>query len=264
MHIVAIVLWTLLWALVGLCVLIIALVLLVSVAPARMAAHVEARTLQLRLRRLTLSTMWGAVAAGRDPAAARPWYLRLLGAHVVRWGGKVEGAAEREAEKEPEPDAPTARATPRERGKRIRRVRRRREKADGLLWRELWRRGLLQAWAGPALRALGQLLRAPRWERAEGRVTFGTGDPACTGMVYGLAYAAAGPLLARPGVALVIDPDFMDARADGAVEVGLSLRPIQVVAVAARLLWRGPTWRTYKAYRAAKRRSKRANVGAFQ
>jgi len=255
---VLLVLWVLLGTVLAVIGLAVALLLALLVAPLRFQAAGVVQGLRPQEGEIGLSALWGAVAVRGAKGARRGWQVRLLGRPVRRRrkppapeAPAAEPVSEAAAatEEAPAAEESAAEAAPEEPTKEAKRPKR-----DVPFAQELWRRGLVSPWIGPAARALRELLAAPRCERLRGTLCVGTGDPAATGMLCGALWSVAGPLSAFPAVALQVQPDFLDPRADAEGEVALSLRPGSVLLVALRLVRRGPAWRTIKAYRAAKRR----------
>lgn len=255
---------TVLWVILGLIGAIVGLALLLVVvaliAPLRVRANGCVEEFVPRSGALAFDALWGSIAVTK--AVGTAWAFRFLGWQIGRRkkpGTRETKPTEEEARDEDAAE-PTARVVKAEPGpaRTEKRKREKRKQKDRRLWRELRRRGLVKAWVRPAARALGELLRVPRCDHLRGTVCVGLGDPADTGMLYGALCAVAGALHSSANVSLAVKPDFMDARAEAEGEVAASMVPGRIVGVALRLLWRGPTWRTYRAYRVAKRRTKAA------
>ncbi len=236
----------------------VALLLALLVSRFRVCGAGRLRHLRPHDGTVRFETLWGAVAV-TGVAGARPaWQFRLFG-RPVRWGrrreaGRQPTVAPVQAGRRP----PSRPATPREAPEQERRGPRGGGRA---LWHEMRGRGLIQQWISPVAHALRELLRAPRCELLRANVRFGTGDPAVTGMLCGTLSALTGPLWGLPALSIRLEPDFLDSGVEGEGEFAVSVRPGAVVSAAARLLWRGPTWRTVKAYRAVKRRRRVAPTG---
>jgi hypothetical protein len=253
-----------LWVILGLIGAVVGfallLVMVALIAPLRVRANGCVRPLVPSSGTLAFDALWGSIAVTK--AVGTGWAFRLFGwqpgqrekprTHETKPTEEEageEGAGEpaaRPAVAEPEP-APVG---------ADKRKRRKRKPRDRRVWRELWGQGLVKAWVRPAARALGELLRVPRCDHVRGTVCVGLGDPADTGVLYGALCAAAGVLGPSANVSVAVEPDFMETRAEAEGEVAASVVPGKIVGVALRLLWRGPTWRTYRAYRVAKRRTK--------
>jgi hypothetical protein len=232
------------YALIGLLALPAAALLALLLAPVRVRASGVLRDLRPEEGAIQLDALWRVAVLrgvlGEDPA----WQFRVFACRVGRFGPRERRKPEDERLEE-----------------RKRRVKPP-EKRDGAFAMELWRQGLVREWMGPLLRALGDILRRPRCERLRGSVRFGTDDPAETGMLCGMAWALLGPMTGRPGMALDVQPDFLEPCAQAEGEVLISLRPATAMAAVVRLLWRGPTWRTIKARRAVTRKRRTAAAGA--
>ena len=110
--------------------------------------------------------------------------------------------------------------------------------------RELWssvRRGkdLFQRFREPAFCFLSSLLRASRVRSICGDLTFGTGDPAETGMIFGWVMALREVL--GPRFRLDARPDFVQERIEGTLALKALIKPYRVLwallALGGRLLW---------------------------
>ncbi|MCK5733862.1 MAG: DUF2953 domain-containing protein [Candidatus Latescibacteria bacterium] len=110
--------------------------------------------------------------------------------------------------------------------------------------RELWssvRRGkdLFQRFREPAFCFLRSLLRAFRVRSICGDLTFGTGDPAETGMIFGWVMALREAL--GPRFRLHARPDFVQERIEGTLALKALIKPYRVLwallALGGRLLW---------------------------
>lgn len=262
MTLLAMVLWLIL-GLIGTVVgLALPLVMLALIAPLRVRANGCVKAFVPRSGALAVDALWGSIAVTK--AVGTGWAFRLFG-WQIGWRRKPRTRETKPTEEEArgeEPAEPAARVVKAEpepaRPRAGKRKRKKRKQKDRRVWRELRRRGLVKAWVRPAARALGELLRIPRCDHLRGTVCVGLGDPADTGMLYGALCAAAGALGPSAKVSVAVKPDFMDVRAEAEGEVAASMVPGKIAGVVLRLLWRGPTWRTYRAYRVAKRRTKAA------
>lgn len=110
-----------------------------------------------------------------------------------------------------------------------------------------WARMRLQDWLTPARRLLGALPGVVRLQRLRVHGSWGAGDPAQTGMAYGLLQATE---WARPSrLDLRVTPDFVSTGFRGDLELRLHLYPGLLAALVCRFLahalWRALTrrWR---------------------
>ncbi|MFW8635637.1 DUF2953 domain-containing protein [Cribrihabitans pelagius] len=92
--------------------------------------------------------------------------------------------------------------------------------------------------AAAALRLAAEILRRVHIRRLVAQGTFGTGDPAETGQLFGLL----APLIHAPApcrrLRLEVEPDFARASLSGRAELDLSVVPAALLLPAARFGWR--------------------------
>jgi hypothetical protein len=99
-------------------------------------------------------------------------------------------------------------------------------------------------------RFVGDVLRAPKWRRLDGRLTFG-GDPAALGAMLGWYNALMYSIHPRLADDLVFDPDFdnEDTPLSGSLDVAVVIWPYRFMLATFRLIVRIPWIGVYKAYR---------------
>lgn len=115
---------------------------------------------------------------------------------------------------------------------------------------------VLRAWRtegapDAARRLLRRLWRSVRLRALDLRARFGTGDPAETGRLVGLAQPALAAVAAAPRTRVVVEPDWTEERLEGRVAADARVWPALVLGAALAFLATPAVWRAFREGRRA-------------
>ncbi|MBU0494129.1 MAG: hypothetical protein KKA73_23985 [Chloroflexi bacterium] len=121
------------------------------------------------------------------------------------------------------------------------------KEGDGLGWPLTWRetlaqRGILISIPREVLRAAIRILTGLRWERLRLRGRIGLGDPAATGILYGMYEAARYSWRWQP-VDMRLVPEFMEPALWGEIEGAVRIWVWRIIWPVVQLAFSRPIWR---------------------